>query len=64
MAAPPYDEAFAEYIAHDPNFVYKLPASISFTSGALIEPLSVGYSACIRAKINPRNNVLILVLVL
>ena len=60
MATPPYDGAFAEYIAYDPNFVYILPDSISFTSGALIEPLSVGYSACRRAKISPGSKVLIL----
>jgi L-iditol 2-dehydrogenase len=60
MATPPYDGAFVEYIKYDPNFVYKLPDNISLTSAALIEPLSVGYSASKRAKIKPGDNVLIL----
>jgi L-iditol 2-dehydrogenase len=60
MATPPYDGAFTEYVAYDPNFVFKLPDDVSFTSGALVEPLSVGYSASKRAKINPGDKVLIL----
>jgi L-iditol 2-dehydrogenase len=60
MATPPYDGAFVEYITYDPNFVYKLPDNISLTAAALIEPLSVGYSASKRAKIKPGDNVLIL----
>jgi len=60
MATPPYDGAFVEYVTYDPNFVYKLPENVSLTSGALIEPLSVGYSASKRAKITPGDNVLIL----
>lgn len=60
MATPPFNGAFVEYMAYDPNFVYKLPDNVSFTSGALVEPLSVGYSASKRAKINPGDSVLVL----
>lgn len=60
MATPPYNGAFVEYVSYDSNFVYKLPDDLSFTSGALVEPLSVGYSASKRAKICPGDKVLIL----
>jgi len=60
MATPPDDGAFIEYLTYDSDFVYKIPDNTSLTSGALIEPLSVGYSACTRANIAPGDIILIL----
>lgn len=54
------DGAFVEYVAHPADFAFKLPDSISYDEGALIEPLSVGIYAADRANIQPGDNVAIL----
>jgi len=59
MATPPVDGAFAEYVTHPSDFVFKLPDNISYDEGALIEPLSVGVYACEKAKITPGEDILI-----
>lgn len=59
MATPPDDGAFVEYVAWPADFVYKLPASVSLSEGALCEPLSVGIHASHRAGIELDNTVLI-----
>ncbi|MCL4378431.1 MAG: NAD(P)-dependent alcohol dehydrogenase [Actinobacteria bacterium] len=60
MATPPYNGSFTEYVNYDPNFLYKIPDSISFTKAALIEPLSVGYSCMLSAKIKPGDSICIM----
>lgn len=60
MATPPSDGAFVEYVAHSADFAFKLPDSISYDEGALIEPLSVGIYAAQRAGIQPGDKVAIL----
>lgn len=45
FATPPYDGVFQEYAAHEANLCFKLPESVSMMSGALIEPLAVGFHA-------------------
>lgn len=60
LATPPYNGAFVEYLTYDPDFVFKLPEELSFTSGAMIEPLSVAYNACMRANILPGQTLLIM----
>ena len=60
LSAPPNDGTLAEYIKYDSNFVHKIPENISFSQAALIEPLSVGYYAVMRADIKPGDNVCIL----
>lgn len=60
MATPPYDGAFCEYVKYNPNFVYKIPENVNFTEAALVEPLSVGYSAAVNAEIKPGDKTLIL----
>lgn len=59
MATPPIDGAFAEYVVHPQDFAFKLPDSISYDEGALIEPLSVGIYATERANVKPGDRVLI-----
>lgn len=39
------DGAFCQYIAHDADFVWKLPEGVSTLEGALVEPLAVGLQA-------------------
>lgn len=51
MSDPPTNGAFAEYVAWPSDFVYRLPQSLSFDEGALVEPLAVGVYAVSRARI-------------
>jgi L-iditol 2-dehydrogenase len=50
MATPPYDGAFAEYVAYPEDMTFKLPDGMGTDEGALIEPLSVGLHAANMAK--------------
>jgi L-iditol 2-dehydrogenase len=50
MATPPYDGAFAEYVAFPADMAFKLPAGMGTVEGALIEPLAVGFHAANQAK--------------
>lgn len=42
--------AAAEYFVAKPHWLHKLPDSVSFTSGALVEPFSCGYHALMKAE--------------
>jgi len=48
FATPPYDGVFQEYAVHDANLCFKLPDTVSLMSGALIEPLAVGFHAAMQ----------------
>ncbi len=45
FATPPIDGIFQEYVAHPANMCFKLPDGMDTMTGALIEPLSVGFFA-------------------
>ncbi|WP_178020049.1 alcohol dehydrogenase catalytic domain-containing protein [uncultured Paenibacillus sp.] len=60
MATPPVDGAWAEYVAVRSDFLFPLPAEMSFEEGALLEPLSVGLHAVNRGRIRPHDRVLVL----
>jgi L-iditol 2-dehydrogenase len=60
LATPPFHGAFREYIAHPEDFLFKLPDSMSFEEGAMIEPLAVGVYAAERGDVNIRNTVAII----
>ncbi|MDW7656034.1 MAG: NAD(P)-dependent alcohol dehydrogenase [Bacillota bacterium] len=45
FATPPVDGVFQEYITHEAALCFKLPDSVDAVSGALIEPLAVGFHA-------------------
>ena len=45
FATPPIDGVFCEYVAHPANFCFKLPDSVSFDEGAMVEPLAIGFHA-------------------
>ena len=45
-ATPPYDGVLSEYVAHPAAFTFKIPENMSFTEGALVEPLAIGLHAC------------------
>uniref|UniRef100_UPI00398E9DA5 sorbitol dehydrogenase-like n=1 Tax=Pristiophorus japonicus TaxID=55135 RepID=UPI00398E9DA5 len=59
-ATPPNDGNLCRYNTHDANYCYKLPESVSFEEGAMIEPLSVAIHACRRGGVTIGNKVFIL----
>lgn len=59
MATPPYDGAWAEYVKCREDFLFVLPDELTFEEGALLEPLSVGVHALLRADVKPYDKVLI-----
>ena len=52
MATPPVDGAFCEYVAWPDDFTFRIPDSMSFDEGALLEPLSVGLWAARRGGVD------------
>lgn len=58
-ATPPDDGNLCRFYKHNANFCYKLPDSITFEEGALIEPMSVGIHACRRGGVTLGNSVLV-----
>ena len=60
LATPPYDGAFCEYIVTRPEYVFKLPDSVDFEEGAMMEPLSVGMHAGFRAQVKPGQSAAVL----
>jgi L-iditol 2-dehydrogenase len=59
FATPPYDGAFAQYVAVPAAFAYPVPDSISDDAAGLLEPLSVGVWACLRGQVGPGTTVLV-----
>ena len=57
--APPYPGMFREYLSHDPRFLHLLPENVSFTQGALVEPLAVAHNAISKAGVRPGDTVLV-----
>ena len=45
-ATPPYDGVLSEYVTHPAAFTFRIPDHMSFTEGALVEPLAIGLHAC------------------
>ena len=60
MATPPYDGSLVEYIAHPSDYLFKMPDSMSFQEGSLVEPLSVGIHAVRRSGLYPAASVAVL----
>ncbi len=60
MAAPPYDGALRRYLSHPANMCFKLPDSMSFQEGAMLEPLAVGMHAAVRGDVRMGKSVCIL----
>lgn len=60
MATPPDDGTFVKYFAHPSDFTFKLPDSLSYEEGALMEPLSVGLAAIGRGKVGVGGSVAVL----
>ncbi len=59
MATPPVDGAWAEYAVIRSDFAFKIPETMSFEQGALIEPFSVGIHAMNRGEVKPSDQMLV-----
>lgn len=52
-ATPPVDGCLVEEILHPAEYTYKLPDTLSYAEGALIEPFAVGVQAVTKARLKP-----------
>jgi D-xylulose reductase len=52
-ATPPVHGVLTPEVVHPAAFTYKLPDTVSFAEGAMVEPFAVGMQAATRAKIAP-----------
>jgi (R,R)-butanediol dehydrogenase/meso-butanediol dehydrogenase/diacetyl reductase len=58
-ASPALTGAYAEYTRVGVSATLRLPDSVSFDEGALVEPLAVGLNAVAKARLEPGDSVLI-----
>jgi len=52
-ATPPVHGVLRPTVVHPAAFTFKLPTSVSFAEGAMVEPLAVGMHAANKAEIRP-----------
>ncbi|MBZ9994289.1 NAD(P)-dependent alcohol dehydrogenase [Mesorhizobium sp. BH1-1-4] len=52
-ATPPVHGILTPLIVHPAAFTYRLPSSVSFAEGAMVEPFAIGLQAAARARIVP-----------
>jgi len=60
LATPPVDGAFCEFIVSPADFAFKLPDSLTFQEGAMMEPLAVGMYATQRGGVGLGDTVVVL----
>ena len=59
FGTPPVDGALAEYVVVHEAFAHPVPYSVGDDAAALLEPLSVGIWACMKARVTAGSRVLI-----
>jgi D-xylulose reductase len=52
-ATPPVHGILTPHVVHPAAFTYRLPDTVSFAEGAMVEPFAVGMQAAARARIVP-----------
>lgn len=52
-ATPPIHGCLTPEVVHPASFTFKLPSTVSFAEGAMIEPLATGMQAADKARIRP-----------
>ena len=52
-ATPPVHGCLMPQVVHPARFTFRLPDSVSFAEGAMVEPFAVGMQAALRARIQP-----------
>ncbi|WP_439327831.1 NAD(P)-dependent alcohol dehydrogenase [Lonepinella sp. BR2357] len=59
-ATPPIDGCLRESVVHPAAFTFKLPDHVSFTEGAMVEPLAIGMQSATKAQIKPGDIALVM----
>ena len=59
-ATPPVHGVLRPTVVHPAAFTFKLPDSVSFAEGAMVEPVAVGMHAATKARIQPGDVVVVL----
>ncbi|SDJ15748.1 NAD(P)-dependent alcohol dehydrogenase [Aliiruegeria lutimaris] len=52
-ATPPIHGCLTPEVVHPAAFTYKLPKTVSFAEGAMVEPFAIGMQSALRARIQP-----------
>ncbi len=52
-ATPPVHGCLVAEIVHPARFAFRLPETVSFAEGAMVEPFAIGMQAALRARIQP-----------
>lgn len=52
-ATPPVHGVLRPEVIHPADFTFKLPETVSFAEGAMVEPLAVGMHAAVKAQLRP-----------
>lgn len=59
-ATPPIDGCLCEKVIHPAAFTFKLPDNVSFSEGAMVEPLAIGMQSATKAQIKPGDIALVI----
>ena len=52
-ATPPIHGCLMPQVVHPARYTFRLPESVSFAEGAMVEPFAIGMQAALRARIQP-----------
>jgi len=52
-ATPPVHGCLTPEVIHPASYAYRLPETVSFAEGAMVEPFAIGMQAAVRARIRP-----------
>ena len=52
-ATPPVHGCLTPEVVHPARYTYRLPDTVSFAEGAMVEPFAIGMQAALRARIQP-----------
>ncbi len=59
-ATPPVHGVLRPEVVHPASYTFKLPDSVSFAEGAMVEPLAVGMHAVAKARVKPGDKAVVL----
>jgi len=59
-ATPPVHGVLTPEVVHPANYTFKLPDTVSFAEGAMVEPFAVGMQAASKARIAPGDTAVVL----
>lgn len=58
-ATPPVHGCLTPEVVHPAAFTYRLPDTVSFAEGAMVEPFAIGMQAATRARLRPGDTALV-----